>query len=56
MSTGDKIRIALSPMYVIAGGTILVRGVHEPLGWILGLSFLAYGVYRIALVRRALRS
>ena len=39
----------------IAGVIILVRGVREPLGWILGLSFIAYGVYRIALVRRALR-
>ena len=56
MTTSDKIRVALSPMYLIVGISLLVRAVREPLAWILGLSFIAYGVYRLALVRRALRS
>jgi hypothetical protein len=54
LSTSDKIRVALSPLYLIAGVGILARGYHEPLGWILGLSFAAYGVYRLMLIRRAL--
>ena len=54
MPVQDKIRIALSPLYLIAGVTILARGYREPMGWILGLSFAAYGVYRLMLIRRAL--
>jgi len=54
LSTSDKIRVALSPLYLVAGVTILIRGAREPLGWILGLSFAAYGVYRLMLIRRAL--
>ena len=55
MTVSDRIRVALSPLYLIAGVAILVRGWHEPLGWLLGVSFGAYGVYRLALVRRALK-
>jgi hypothetical protein len=54
MPVQDKIRVALSPLYLIAGTTILLRGYREPLGWILGLSFSAYGVYRLMLIKRAL--
>ena len=55
MTTGDRIRIALSPMYLVVGASVLLRAPREPLAWLLGLSFIAYGVYRLALVRRALK-
>jgi hypothetical protein len=51
---GDRIRVALSPLYLIAGVTILVRGYREPLGWVLGVSFCAYGIYRLMLIKKAL--
>jgi hypothetical protein len=54
MSGADKLRVALSPLYVVAGAAMIVRGAHEPLGWILGLTFIAYGLYRLQLVRKAL--
>ena len=54
MRASDKFRIALSPLYLIAGVTILIRGWHEPLGWLLGLTFTGYGLYRLALVKKAL--
>jgi hypothetical protein len=55
MRASDKFRIALSPLYLIAGVAILIRGWHEALGWLLGLSFASYGVYRLFLVKKALR-
>jgi len=55
MTIGDRIRVMLSPMYLAAGAAILVRAPKEPVAWLLGVSFIAYGVYRLALVRRALR-
>ena len=55
MTTGDRIRVLLSPMYLAAGVTILLRAPREPVAWLLGVSFVAYGVYRLALVRRSLR-
>ncbi len=54
MGTSDKVRVALSPLYLAAGVAILVRGWREPLGWLLGLTFAAYGVYRLVLVKKAL--
>ena len=53
MGISDKIRVALSPLYVVAGALILVRAWREPLGWLLGLSFAAFGLYRLMLVRKA---
>ena len=55
MIIGDRICVMLSPMYLAAGAAILVRAPKEPVAWLLGVSFIAYGVYRLALVRRALR-
>jgi hypothetical protein len=55
MRASDKFRVALSPLYLIAGVVILIRGRHEALGWLLGLAFTSYGVYRLLLVRKALR-
>ena len=54
MSSSDKIRIALSPLYLVAGASILLRAWREPLGWLLGVAFMGYGVYRLLLVRKAL--
>ena len=53
MTSGDKLRVALSPLYLLAGVSILVRGFREPLAWGVGLLFVAYGGYRLRLVRRA---
>jgi hypothetical protein len=55
MSLGDRIRVMLSPMYLAAGAAILVRAPREPVAWMLGVSFIAYGVYRLVLIRRSLR-
>jgi hypothetical protein len=55
MGTSDKIRLLLSPLYLVAGVSILVRAWREPLGWLLGVAFMGYGVYRLLLVRRALK-
>jgi hypothetical protein len=55
LSTGDRIRLALSPLYLIVGVLVLFRGGRESLTWLLGLSFVAYGVYRLVLIKRALR-
>jgi hypothetical protein len=52
MPVQDKIRVLLSPLYLVAGIAILVRGWRLPLGWILGLAFSAYGIYRLRLVTR----
>jgi hypothetical protein len=54
MRASDKVRVALSPLYLVAGIAILIRGWHEPLAWLLGLLFTGYGVYRLALVKKAL--
>jgi hypothetical protein len=42
-------------MYLVAGVAILWRAPREPIAWLLGASFVAYGVYRLALLRRVLR-
>ena len=57
ISTGDKIRIALAPLHLGVGGSILWSWSQTgtPMLLVLGLSFVAFGAYRIALVVRALR-
>jgi hypothetical protein len=55
MRIGDRIRVMLSPMYLAAGAAILVRAPKEPVAWLMGVSFIVYGVYRLALVGKALR-
>jgi hypothetical protein len=54
MGISDKIRVAISPLYVVAGISIVVRAWNEPLGWLLGLSFAGFGIYRLMLIKRAL--
>jgi hypothetical protein len=58
ISTADKVRVALSPLYVAIGAKLTaawVGGARTPLVLVMGLSFVAYGVYRLLLVRRALQ-
>jgi len=61
ISTGDKIRIALAPAHIVVGGALVaqfVRGHHgtrAPMVLVLGVLLVAYGFYRVALVRRALK-
>ena len=57
ISTGDKIRIALAPLHVAVGASILCSWmkVGTPTLLVLGLSFCAFGIYRIAQVVRALK-
>ena len=57
ISTGDKLRIALAPLHLGVGGSILWSWakVGTPMLLVLGLSFVGFGAYRIALVTRALR-
>jgi hypothetical protein len=57
VSTADKVRIALSPLYLLIGGKLVAAfagGARAPLVLVMGLAFVAYGVYRLVLVRRAL--
>jgi hypothetical protein len=57
ISTADKIRVAMAPVPAAIGVALIVqfvRGAREPLVLVLGGLFVAYGVYRVALVRRAL--
>jgi hypothetical protein len=56
LSTGDKIRVALTPLHLIVGCRLLYRFVKDTrlLGVaLLGASFVTYGVYRLLLVGRA---
>jgi hypothetical protein len=58
ISTADKVRIALSPLYLVIGGKLVaawVGGARTPLVLVMGLSFVAYGAYRFFLIRRALQ-
>jgi len=62
ISTGDKIRIALAPAHIVVGGALIaqfVRGLKQgtttPMVLVLGVLLVAYGFYRVALVRRALK-
>ena len=58
ISTGDKIRIALAPAHIVVGGALIaqfVRGPRTPMVLVLGVLLVAYGFYRVALVRRALK-
>ena len=61
LSRSDKLRIALAPLHLLIGAILLWRFATDgearilPVA-LLGGAWLAYGVYRLALVRRALRS
>jgi hypothetical protein len=59
ISTGDKLRIGLAPLHLIVGGGLIARfveGARTPMVLVLGVGFVAFGVYRLVLVRRGLRS
>jgi hypothetical protein len=59
LSTGDKVRIALAPLHVLVGAALVyhfVIGPRTPMVAVLGVLFIAFGVYRITLIRRALKS
>jgi hypothetical protein len=58
ISRGDKARIALAPFHVIVGGGLCWKwwqGARTPMVLVLGLLFIAYGAYRLILVRRSLK-
>ncbi len=58
ISRGDQARIALAPLHVLVGASLVWRfaaGARTPMVLVLGLSFVAFGVYRLTLVARALR-
>ena len=52
-------RIALAPLHILVGGVLLYDFAHDrraPLVLVLGLLFVAFGIYRLVLVRRGLKS
>jgi hypothetical protein len=58
ISRGDKMRIALAPLHVLIGGVLLhdfAKGPRAPMVLVLGVAFVAFGVYRLALVWRGLK-
>jgi hypothetical protein len=55
----DRVRIALAPIHLVVGGFLIRawwRGPSTPMVLALGIAFIAFGGYRLAQVRRALRS
>ena len=57
ISTADKIRIALAPLHLFLGAALVyryVQGIHTPLVLCIGGLFVAFGLYKIRLVSRAL--
>jgi hypothetical protein len=58
ISRRDQIRIAITPLYIVIGGVLVydfVRVQRAPMVLVLGLLFIAFGGYRLALIRRGLR-
>jgi hypothetical protein len=60
ITRSDKVRIALAPLHALVGALILYRVATDGEARIfpvigLGCAWLAYGVYRIALIRRVLK-
>jgi hypothetical protein len=59
ISRSDKLRIALAPLHLVIGSVLVsdfVRDRRAPMVLVLGLLFIAFGFYRLALIRRALKS
>jgi hypothetical protein len=55
---GDKARMAMAPMHVAIGGSLVWRwldGARTPMVLVLGLLFVAFGIYRLTLITRALK-
>jgi hypothetical protein len=62
ISGGDRVRIAMAPLHVVIGGALIVQFVRgletdqsTPMVLVLGIAFVAFGIYRLALIRKALR-
>jgi hypothetical protein len=59
ISRADWVRIALAPLHLVIGSVLLydfARAPKVPMVLVLGLLFVAFGVYRLALIHRALKS
>ncbi|MDB4970750.1 MAG: hypothetical protein JWN44_6439 [Myxococcales bacterium] len=57
LRAGDKARIAMAPFHVVIGGTMIwqfIAGTRTPMLLVMGLLFVVFGGYRLALIRRAL--
>jgi hypothetical protein len=56
LSRADKLRIVFAPLYVLIGGRLVAQGWSGHAGIVLavGLAFVAFGIYRLALIARAL--
>jgi hypothetical protein len=58
LSTGDRLRIAFVPGYLAIGGLLIARwagGERAAIVLGVGLAFVAFGLYRGALIVRALK-
>ncbi len=58
LSTGDRLRIALAPLHVVVGGVLIYRfaaDTRAPMVLVLGVAWAAFGVYKVALIRKGLR-
>jgi hypothetical protein len=55
---GDKARIAMAPFHLAIGGGLIwqfIAGARTPMVLVMGLLFVAFGVYRLMLITRALK-
>lgn len=58
ISRGDKARIAMAPFHVVIGGVMIEKfldGARTPMVLVMGILFVAFGVYRLTLIARALK-
>ena len=58
ISRADWVRIALAPLHLVIGAVLLYDFGHDrraPMVLVLGLLFIAFGIYRLALIRRGLQ-
>jgi hypothetical protein len=58
LSVGDRVRIALAPLHVVVGGVLIYRfatDARSPMVLVLGVAWAAFGIYKLALIRRGLR-
>ncbi len=55
----DWLRFALAPLHLVVGGVLVYRfamGARTPMVLVLGLGFCAFGIYKLALIRRGLQA
>ena len=58
ISRGDKARMLMAPLHVVIGGVMVEKffaGARTPMVLIMGVLFVAFGVYRLTLIARALK-